>query len=102
MANPLQGSLTHTTKSREAPVPGVEDYHLAKRPFGLIRSPLEYQDIVMSSSDTKKTADELRAEIDALTKQLEEGLRVETDAKAKLAIEEEKQYQALLKKMVGR
>lgn len=52
------------------------------------------------SSD--KTTDEIKAEIDALTKQLEEGLRVETDAKAKVAVEEEKAYQSLLKKMVGR
>ena len=50
----------------------------------------------------KKTTTELKAEIDALTKQLEDGLRVETDAKAKLAIADEKEYQALLRKMIGR
>ena len=101
MVNPLQGSLTSATKSREAPVPGAEDYHLIQAPYGLIRSPLEHQALIMSS-DNKKTTIELKHEIDALTKQLEEGLRVETDAKAKLAIEEEKKYQALLKKMIGR
>ena len=104
MVNPHQGSLTSATEPREAPVPGVEDYQLEKLPFGLRVSALEYQEIVSSSitMSSDKTTDELKQEIDALTKQLEEGLRVETDAKAKLAIADEKEYQALLKKMVGR
>lgn len=101
MVKALQGPLTSPTKSREAPVPGVEDYPILQDPYGLIRSPLEYQDIAMST-DKKKSTDELKAEIDALTKQLEEGLRVETDVKAKQAIDDEKAYQLLLKKMVGR
>ena len=53
-------------------------------------------------SDKKKSIDEVKAEIDELSKQLEEGLRLETKAKSKLAIEDEKEYQALLQKMIGR
>lgn len=104
MVRPLQGPLTGSSGPREAPVvSGAEDYHLVKHPFGLALSALEYQHIVLSmSSDKKKSINEVKAEIDELSKQLEEGIRLETKAKSKLAIEDEKEYQALLQKMIGR
>lgn len=103
MVRPLQGSLTGSSGSREAPdASGGEDYHLERAPFGLALSALVYQSIVLSMSSDKKTPDEIKAEIAALSKQLEEGLHLETQAKSKLAIKAETEYQALLTRMVGR